>query len=166
MKSHNAWPGQWNPPQHEYQHYMTTSCYMIITGPTLLLQYYTTTTTIATSNTNNLTTTSNIYATTILPCPCLILLHGVSYIPAKQKEFLCCRWTQRRQWWLWHDNKTTVGRWYNNQQYGNNDNTTMIQQQINNNTTVEQAYDGRTRCNSQRWWGNYVKINRRMNIIN
>ena len=147
MKSHNAWPGQWNPPQHEYQHYMTTSCYMIITGPTLLLQYYTTTTTIATSNTNNLTTTSNIYATTILPCPCLILLHGVSYIPAKQKEFLCCRWTQRRQWWLWHDNKTTVGRWYNNQQYGNNDNTTMIQQQININTTLEQSHDSRTRYN-------------------
>jgi hypothetical protein len=92
MKSHNAWPGQWNP-QHEYQHYMTTSCYMIITGPMLLLQYCTTTT----SNINNLTTTSNVYATKIIPCPCLILLHGVSYIPAKQKEFSCCRWTQRRQ---------------------------------------------------------------------
>lgn len=48
---------------------------------------------------------------------------------------------------MWHDNKTTVGRWCNNQQYGNNDNTTMIQQQINNNATVEQAYDGRTRYN-------------------
>ena len=49
---------------------------------------------------------------------------------------------------MWHDNKTTVGRWCNNQQeYGNNDNTTMIQQQINNNTTVEQAYDCRTRYN-------------------
>ena len=55
---------------------------MIITGPTAateILPY--TTTTITTSN--NLTTTSNIYATTILPCPCLILLHVVSYIPAK-----------------------------------------------------------------------------------
>jgi len=53
---------------------------------------------------------------------------------------------------MWHDNKTTVGRWCNNQQYGNNDNTTMIQQQINNNTTVEQAYGGRT-------WYNDTTVN-------
>ena len=69
-------PGQWNPPQR----WVPTLHDWYLLVLLLLLQYYTTTT-ITTSK--NLTTNNNIYATTILPCLCLILLHGVSYISVK-----------------------------------------------------------------------------------
>jgi len=51
--------------------------------------YNITITTFTTSK--NLTTNNNIYATTILPCLCLILLHGVSYIPARAMAMRACQ---------------------------------------------------------------------------